>query len=139
MKDEQPISLTHRELVKIHSDPKKSARAVDLRFVKDSEPGITRIKYSRISSKANRLRTNLKLNVSGNWFYLRPGQKCGSAHTLMGICKPPDSMYSVVNNISITRCGKLCGMKQNFIAWLSLEKRSQLCERELKRIFVVRN
>jgi DNA topoisomerase-1 len=47
MKDEQPISLTHRELVKIHSDPKKSARAVDLRYVKDSEPGITRIKKGK--------------------------------------------------------------------------------------------
>ena len=47
MKEEQTISLTHKELVKIHSDPKKAAKAVDLRYVSDSEPGITRIKKGK--------------------------------------------------------------------------------------------
>src|SRR6476646_4070886 len=47
MKEAQTIPLTHKELVKIHSDPKKAAKAVDLRYVNDSEPGITRIKKGK--------------------------------------------------------------------------------------------
>jgi DNA topoisomerase-1 len=47
MKEETTISLTHKELVKIHSDPKKAAKAVDLRYVSDSEPGISRVKKGK--------------------------------------------------------------------------------------------
>jgi len=47
MKEEEVIQLTHKEHLKIQSDPKKAAKAVDLRYVSDAEPGISRVKKGK--------------------------------------------------------------------------------------------
>src|ERR1700730_8288079 len=47
---EEPIQLSHKEFLKIHSDPQKSAKAVDLVYVNDTEPGITRVKKGTVFS-----------------------------------------------------------------------------------------
>ncbi len=44
MKEQETIQLSRKELLKIHDDPKKAAKAVDLKYVSDSEPGIERHK-----------------------------------------------------------------------------------------------
>src|SRR5215213_11108768 len=43
----ETIQLTHKEYLKIHKDPEKAAKAVDLVYVSDSEPGITRVKKAK--------------------------------------------------------------------------------------------
>ncbi|HYF30341.1 MAG TPA: DNA topoisomerase IB [Chitinophagaceae bacterium] len=40
----ETINLPHKEMLKIHQDPVKAAKAADLRYVSDTDPGITRIK-----------------------------------------------------------------------------------------------
>lgn len=40
----ETANLTHKEMLKIHKDPVKAAKAADLRYVSDTDPGITRIK-----------------------------------------------------------------------------------------------
>ena len=44
MKEQETIELSHKEFLKIHDDPKKAAKAVDLKYVSDGEPGIQRVK-----------------------------------------------------------------------------------------------
>jgi len=44
MKDQETIQLSHKEFLKIHDDPEKAAKAVDLKYVSDNEPGIERHK-----------------------------------------------------------------------------------------------
>jgi len=41
---EETIQLSHKEFLKTYSDPKKAARAVDLVYVSDAQPGISRVK-----------------------------------------------------------------------------------------------
>ena len=40
----ETTTLTHKEMLKIHKDPQKAAKAADLRYVSDTDPGISRIK-----------------------------------------------------------------------------------------------
>ncbi len=40
----ETVSLPHKEMLKIHKDPEKAAKAADLRYVSDADPGISRIK-----------------------------------------------------------------------------------------------
>jgi DNA topoisomerase-1 len=44
MKVEEAIQLSHKEFLNIHADPQKAAKAGDLKYVSDIDPGITRIK-----------------------------------------------------------------------------------------------
>jgi len=44
MKEQKIIQLTHKEHLKIHSDPQKAAKSIDLKYVNDTEPGIERVK-----------------------------------------------------------------------------------------------
>jgi DNA topoisomerase-1 len=44
MKVAETIQLSHKEFLNIHADPQKAARAGDLKYVSDNDPGITRIK-----------------------------------------------------------------------------------------------
>jgi DNA topoisomerase-1 len=44
MEDESTVKLSHKEFLKIHADPKKAAKAVDLKYVSDTDPGISRVK-----------------------------------------------------------------------------------------------
>lgn len=38
------VTLTHKEFLKIHKDPERAAKAADLLYVSDAQPGISRIK-----------------------------------------------------------------------------------------------
>jgi DNA topoisomerase I len=40
----ETIELSHKEFLKIHKDPEKAAKAADLVYVSDSQPGISRVK-----------------------------------------------------------------------------------------------
>ena len=40
----ETVNLTHKEMLKIHKDPERAAKAADLRYVSDTDPGISRIK-----------------------------------------------------------------------------------------------
>ncbi len=44
MKNQEVIKLSHKEFLKTHADPEKAAKAVDLKYVSDKDPGIARIK-----------------------------------------------------------------------------------------------
>jgi len=44
MNEQETIQLSHKEFLKIHDDPEKAAKAVDLKYVSDAEPGIERQK-----------------------------------------------------------------------------------------------
>ena len=43
-KMEEAIQLSHKEFLKTYNDPKKAASAVDLIYVSDAQPGISRVK-----------------------------------------------------------------------------------------------
>lgn len=45
--EEKLIELSHKEFLKIHKDPKKAAKAADLVYVNDGQPGISRIKKGK--------------------------------------------------------------------------------------------
>ncbi len=44
---DEVIQLSHKEFLKIHSDPEKAAKAISLRYVNDSMPGIIRKKKGK--------------------------------------------------------------------------------------------
>src|SRR5215510_9842784 len=44
MKDQESIELSHKEHLAIYDNPEKAAKAVDLKYVTDMDPGITRQK-----------------------------------------------------------------------------------------------
>jgi len=44
MENADVIQLSHKEFLKIHADPEKAAKAVDLKYVSDADPGISRVK-----------------------------------------------------------------------------------------------
>lgn len=40
----ETASLSHKEMLKIHKDPERAAKAADLRYVSDTDPGIIRVR-----------------------------------------------------------------------------------------------
>ena len=43
----ETVQLSHKEFLKIHRDPEKAAKAADLTYVSDGQPGITRVKKGK--------------------------------------------------------------------------------------------
>ena len=43
----ETVQLSHKEFLKIHKDPEKAAKAADLKYVSDADPGITRVKKGK--------------------------------------------------------------------------------------------
>ena len=43
----ETVQLSHKEFLKIHKDTEKAAKAADLKYVSDADPGITRVKKGK--------------------------------------------------------------------------------------------
>ena len=113
----EEIQITAKKIKNIGSDPVKTAKAINLVYVNDNDPGITREKKGETFQyffNGQQIKDDEEL--------LRIKHLFGFALKKTDTCKPPELMRKGENNISTMLTGTNSGIKLNFTGFINLEK-----------------